>query len=106
MPTEGRRWKRRLAASSIWKFDLALFALGFLHPEHGRMLTDLALEQDARGNVKVDEHRMTSRPGIFAAGDMARGQSLIVWAIAEGREAAHHIDAYLMGTTQLPRSIR
>ncbi len=86
--------------------DLALFALGFLHPEHGRMLTDLALEQDARGNVKVDEHRMTSRPGIFAAGDMARGQSLIVWAIAEGREAAHHIDAYLMGTTQLPRSIR
>ena len=86
--------------------DLVLLALGFLHPEHGGLLTDLALEQDARGNVKVDAQRMTSKPGIFAAGDMARGQSLVVWAIAEGREAAHHMDAYLMGSTQLPRSLR
>ncbi|MCE2465293.1 MAG: glutamate synthase subunit beta, partial [Dehalococcoidia bacterium] len=86
--------------------DLVLLALGFLHPEHGGLLTDLALEQDARGNVKVDAQRMTSKPGVFAAGDMSRGQSLVVWAIAEGREAAHHMDAYLMGSTQLPRSLR
>ena len=85
--------------------DLVLLALGFLHPEHGRMLEDLGVELDGRGNVKVDGNRMTSQPGIFAAGDMARGQSLVVWAIAEGREAAHHADAYLMGSTQLPRSI-
>ena len=86
--------------------DLVLLALGFLHPEHGGLLTDLALEQDARGNVKVDAQRMTSKPGVFAAGDVSRGQSLVVWAIAEGREAAHHMDAYLMGSTQLPRSLR
>ena len=86
--------------------DLVLLALGFLHPEHGGLLTDLALEQDARGNVKVDSQRMTSKPGVFAAGDMSRGQSLVVWAIAEGREAAHHMDAYLVGSTQLPRSLR
>jgi glutamate synthase (NADPH/NADH) small chain len=86
--------------------DLVLLALGFLHPEHGKMLEDLGVELDGRGNVKVDGNRMTSQPGIFAAGDMARGQSLVVWAIAEGREAAHHTDAYLMGSTQLPRSIR
>ena len=86
--------------------DLVLLALGFLHPEHGGLLTAIALEQDARGNVKVDSQRMTSKPGVFAAGDMSRGQSLVVWAIAEGREAAHHMDAYLMGSTQLPRSLR
>ena len=86
--------------------ELVLLAMGFLHPEHAGMLTDLGVELDARGNVKVDRNRMTSMPGIFAAGDMARGQSLVVWAIAEGREAAHHMDKYLMGTTSLPRSLR
>ena len=86
--------------------ELVLLAMGFLHPEHEGMLADLGVELDARGNVKVDESRMTSVPGVFAAGDMARGQSLVVWAIAEGREAAHHMDKYLMGQTSLPRSIR
>ena len=86
--------------------ELVLLAMGFLHPEHEGMLADLGVELDARGNVKVDESRMTSVPGVFAAGDMARGQSLVVWAIAEGREAAHHMDKYLMGQTSLPRSLR
>ena len=85
--------------------ELVLLALGFLHPEHEGMLAGLGVELDTRGNVKVDQTRMTSVPGIFAAGDMARGQSLVVWAIAEGREAAHHMDKYLMGATSLPRSL-
>jgi len=83
--------------------DLVLFALGFLHPEHKGMIDALGVELDPRGNVKVDAGRMTSVPGIFAAGDMARGQSLVVWALAEGREAAHFVDKYLMGVTDLPR---
>ncbi len=86
--------------------DLVLFALGFLHPEHEGMLTELGVELDARGNVKVDQNRMTSVPNIFAAGDMARGQSLVVWAIAEGRETAHYMDKCLMGSTRLARSFR
>ena len=86
--------------------DLVLLAMGFVHPEHGDMLTGLGVELNARGNVKIDKSMMTSVTGVFAAGDMARGQSLVVWAIAEGREAAHHIDSYLMGATALPRSLR
>ena len=83
--------------------DLVLLAMGFLHPEHGSMLSDLALEMDARGNVGRDADMMTNVPGVFAAGDMSRGQSLVVWALAEGREAARGIDRYLMGSTSLPR---
>ncbi len=86
--------------------ELVLLALGFLHPEHEGMLNELGVELDSRGNVKLDSNRMTSRPGIFAAGDMARGQSLVVWAIAEGRETAHYMDSYLSGATLLPRSFR
>ena len=86
--------------------ELVLLALGFLHPEHEGMLNELGVEFDARGNVKLDSNRMTSRPGIFAAGDMARGQSLVVWAIAEGRETAHYMDSYLTGSTLLPRSFQ
>ena len=82
--------------------ELVLLALGFLHPEHEGMLTDLGVELDARGNISVNRDKATSVPGIFAAGDMARGQSLVVWAIAEGRAAAHGIDKYLMGSTGLP----
>ena len=85
--------------------DLVLLAMGFLHPQHEGMLTQLGVELDARGNVKIDKDRMTNIPGIFAGGDMARGQSLVVWAIAEGREAARSMDLYLMGQTQLPRSL-
>jgi len=87
------------------KTELVLLAMGFLHPQHEGMLTQLGVELDDRGNVKLDKDRMTNIPGIFAGGDMARGQSLVVWAIAEGREAARSMDLYLMGQTQLPRSL-
>jgi glutamate synthase (NADPH/NADH) small chain len=85
--------------------DLVLLAMGFLHPEHEGMLTQLGVELDQRGNIKIDDDRMSSIPGVFAAGDAARGQSLVVWAIAEGRETARGIDLYLMSETNLPRSL-
>ena len=83
--------------------DLAILAVGFLHPEHEGLLKDLGVELDTRGNVKTDLTYATSVKKIFAAGDMRRGQSLVVWAISEGRSAAHYIDKYLMGSTSLPR---
>jgi glutamate synthase (NADPH) small chain len=84
--------------------DLVLLAMGFLHPVQEGMVKDLRVELDARGNVKANElDYRTSRPKIFAAGDMRRGQSLVVWAIREGRQAAHAIDKFLMGKTELPR---
>ncbi|MDD5281330.1 MAG: glutamate synthase subunit beta [Candidatus Omnitrophica bacterium] len=82
--------------------DLAILALGFLHPEKKGLIQELDLDLDQRGNVKTDERFMTSRKNVFACGDMRRGQSLIVWAIAEGRRAAHHIDKYLMKQSSLP----
>ena len=85
--------------------DLVLLAMGFLHPEHKGMVEDLALELDPRGNIKADENKMTSRPGVFTGGDASRGQSLVVWAIAEGREMARGVDSYLMGRTILPHSL-
>jgi glutamate synthase (NADPH/NADH) small chain len=84
--------------------DLVLLAMGFVHPVQKGMIEDLGLDLDARGNVKANElEYQTSREKIFAAGDMRRGQSLVVWAIREGRQAAHAIDKFLMGTTDLPR---
>jgi glutamate synthase (NADPH/NADH) small chain len=82
--------------------DLVLLAMGFLGPVRGGMIDQLGVELDARGNVKCDENYMSSVPGVFAAGDMRRGQSLVVWAIAEGRKAARSVDAYLMGSSKLP----
>ena len=84
--------------------DLVLLAMGFVHPVHGGMIEELGLELDGRGNVLADQLAyQTSREKIFSAGDMRRGQSLVVWAIREGRQAAHAVDAYLMGSTELPR---
>ena len=82
--------------------DLVLLAMGFLGPERDGMVAQLGVELNERGNVAADATRMTSVKGVFAAGDMARGQSLIVWAIQEGRVAARGIDKYLMGSTELP----
>ncbi len=82
--------------------DMVILAVGFIHPEHSPLLKNLNVEFDQRGNVKTDENYMTSRKGVFCAGDMRRGQSLIVWAIAEGRCAAYNIDKYLMGKSGLP----
>ncbi len=96
-PTGGLRFEEVPGSERTLPADLVLLAMGFLGPEREGLLVDLAVELDGRGNVKVDEKKMTSVPGVFAAGDMSRGQSLIVWAIAEGREAARGVDAYLMG---------
>ena len=83
--------------------DLVLLALGFVGPERRGLVTDLGLKLDDRGNVLTDGEKMTSVPGVFAAGDMVRGQSLVVWAIEEGRKAARGVDRYLMyGETYLP----
>jgi glutamate synthase (NADPH/NADH) small chain len=82
--------------------DLCLLAMGFVSPEHPGPIKQLNLALDARGNVKVDENYMSSIPGVFAAGDIRRGQSLIVWAISEGRQAARGVDEFLMGRTELP----
>ncbi|MDD5692131.1 MAG: glutamate synthase subunit beta [Candidatus Omnitrophica bacterium] len=83
--------------------DLVILALGFLHPQKEGPIKELKLGLDARGNVKTDENFMTSAKGVFSAGDMRRGQSLIVWAISEGRRAAYHIDKYLMSNSTLPQ---
>jgi glutamate synthase (NADPH/NADH) small chain len=82
--------------------DLVLLAMGFVGPERGPLVTELGLTLTERGNVWRDERWMTNVPGVFTAGDMQRGQSLIVWAIAEGRSAARGVDQYLMGDSKLP----
>ena len=86
--------------------DLVLLAMGFVGPEQPGLLTDLGVGFDARGNVARDANFQTSVPGVFVAGDMGRGQSLIVWAIAEGRAAAAGVDAFLTGSTTLPAPIK
>jgi len=87
------------------KVDLVLLAMGFLGPERQGMLTELGIKLTERGNVWRDDCWMTNVPGVFTAGDMQRGQSLIVWAIAEGRSAARGIDTYLMGSSNLPSPV-
>jgi glutamate synthase (NADPH/NADH) small chain len=86
--------------------ELVLLALGFTGPERTPLLESLGVELDARGNVARDATWSTNVPGVFVAGDMGRGQSLIVWAIAEGRATAAAVDTYLMGTTDLPANVR
>jgi len=101
---EGERpqLKELPGTKKTWPCDMVLLALGFTGP--GSQLVDqLGVETDFRTNVKATtKDYKTSTPGVFAAGDIRRGQSLIVWAISEGRQAAHHIDAFLMGSSDLP----
>lgn len=82
--------------------DMVVLALGFVHPEQEGLLKNLGVKVDDRKNVKTDESLQTSVDKVFSAGDMHRGQSLVVWAISEGRRAAHSIDKYLMGDSNLP----
>jgi glutamate synthase (NADPH/NADH) small chain len=102
---EGKRFHRSSAVREM-PAQLALLALGFVGPEHSRLLAGLGVAFDARGTVARDERFMTSVDGVFAAGDVGRGQSLVVWAIAEGRGAAAGVDAYLTGRELLPSPIR
>src|SRR5689334_6477561 len=99
---EGRNLKEVPGSEFTLDVDLVLLAMGFLGPERKGMLDQLGVAINERGNVTTDAEKMTTVPGIFAAGDMARGQSLVVWAIREGRQAAKFIDKYLMGKTDLP----
>jgi glutamate synthase (NADPH/NADH) small chain len=85
-----------------WPADLVLLAIGYVGPEPEGLLADLGVELDGRGNVAAESGYMTSVPGVFAAGDLRRGQSLVVWAISEGREAARAVDEYLMERAALP----
>ena len=86
----------------LWECDMVLLALGFTGSEK-TLAEQFGLEMDFRTNIKATtKDYATNVPGIFAAGDMRRGQSLIVWAISEGRQAAHYLDAYLMGSSNLP----
>ena len=79
--------------------------MGFLGPQGEGLLEQLGVEKDERSNVSRDANFMSSVPGVFVAGDCGRGQSLIVWAIAEGRSAAHGVDTWLMGDSTLPAPI-
>jgi len=86
------------------KADLVLLAMGFVHPVHEGMLKSLGVKLDTRGNVEANvKDYKTSNDKLFAAGDARRGQSLVVWAIREGRQAARAVDEFLMGSTTLPR---
>jgi glutamate synthase (NADPH/NADH) small chain len=89
----------------VFPADLVLLAMGFVGPQRSGMLEQLGVELDAMANVKADASKQTSVPKVFTAGDMTRGQSLIVWAIAEGRHAAHAIDCFLMGASDLPEPL-
>ena len=101
----GRPVMKEIAGSEFeLECALVLLALGFVGPERRGMLTDLGVQLDQRGNVAVDDEYMSSVPGVFSCGDMRRGQSLVVWAIWEGRECARGVDKFLMGRTDLPSS--
>jgi glutamate synthase (NADPH/NADH) small chain len=86
----------------VWPAQMVLLAMGFLGPEKEGLLDQLGVKLDQRGNVAVDDNMMTSVPRVFSAGDMSRGQSLVVWAIGDGRRAAKGVDRFLMGATILP----
>jgi len=102
---DGRMEMREIPDSAFHvKADLVLLAMGFVHPTHEGMLKELGVDLDPRGNVAADtENYQTSIDKVFSAGDMRRGQSLVVWAIREGRQCARAVDEYLMGETGLPR---
>jgi glutamate synthase (NADPH/NADH) small chain len=99
----GRQTFKEIAGTEkVWPCQLALLAMGFLGPQKQGPIEQLGLELDPRGNVKCDAQYMSSVDGVFAAGDLRRGQSLVVWAIQEGREAARAVDKFLMGVSHLP----
>jgi glutamate synthase (NADPH/NADH) small chain len=89
-------------SEKIWEADLVLLALGFVGPERDNVVKALGIELDKAGNIKTGKNYQTSVENVFAAGDCRRGQSLIVWAISEGRETARCVDEYLMGSSELP----
>jgi len=99
---KGGKFERVAGSEFILEADLVLLAMGFVHPEQPGIVKDLGVGLDRRGNVEIDKKFMSTVPGVFAAGDCQRGQSLVVWAIADGRKAARGVDEYLMGRSELP----
>jgi len=97
---------KEIGTERIWPAQLVLLAMGFVGPEKEGLLAQLGVRLTERGTVSVDEDHMTSVSGVFAAGDMERGQSLVVWAIADGRKAAAAVDRYLTGTERYLTSTR
>jgi glutamate synthase (NADPH/NADH) small chain len=95
------KFERVAGSEFVLPADLVLLAMGFVHPEREGVVEQLGVALDQRGNVRIDKNCMASIPGVFAAGDCQRGQSLVVWAIADGRRAARGVDHYLMGRTEL-----
>ncbi len=95
------KFERVAGSELVLDAELVLLAMGFVHPEHEGVVEQLGVKLDRRGNVAIDANFMSSVPGVFAAGDCERGQSLVVWAIADGRKAARGVDKYLMGRTEL-----
>lgn len=105
-PKTGRAPMKEIPGSEFEaEADMVILAMGFTGPVKAGMLEELGVNLNERGNVITNEDKMTSISGVFAAGDMARGQSLVVWAIQEGRNAAHGVDKYLMGKSYLPKLI-
>jgi glutamate synthase (NADPH) small chain len=102
-PQTGRAAMKEIPGSEFEvETDLVLLAMGFLGPVKHGLLEELGVELNSRTNVNTNAQKMTNLPGVFAAGDMSRGQSLVVWAINEGRNAAHYVDTYLVGSSRLP----
>lgn len=94
-------------SEKVYPAQLVFLAMGFVHPDHGGPVAELSLAKDERGNITTDKQYKTSVDGVFAAGDMRRGQSLVVWAISEGRECAREVDKYLRnGSTRLPHKAK
>jgi glutamate synthase (NADPH/NADH) small chain len=100
-PSGAPKFEEVPGSTRVLPADLVFLAMGFIGPERAGLLDDLGVKLDGRGNVVADRNKQTSVPGVFVAGDMTRGQSLVVWAIAEGRAAAVGIDRHLMGETVL-----
>ncbi len=103
--SRGMRFERVPGTEFDLQVDLVLLAMGFLGPHRNGLLSELGVRLTDRGTVWRDENWMTSEPGVFTAGDMQRGQSLIVWAIADGRSVARAVDTYLMGESRLPAPV-
>lgn len=102
-PKTGRLIMKEISKTEFEiKADLVIIAIGFLGPENNGLLTKLGVAFDSRGNIEADAKFMTKTKGIFSAGDARRGQSLIAWAVSEGRKAAYYVDIYLMGKSSLP----
>ena len=98
---ENGKFVKQPGSEFVLEAELVLLAMGFVSPEQSGLLAQLGAELDGRGNVKIDANAMTTVQGVFAAGDCQRGQSLVVWAIADGRRAAHEIDKFLMGKSEV-----